>query len=282
MKRAKRVGGSSAPSRSAAIGGTRVARRAGANDAASVTPMPTASGSTTPGHRCTWMPASGRPKPTALKSAPSTFANPTPARRPITDAITPTVSASPRTVVSTCRRIAPTVRSMANSRMRWATVIEKVLKMTNAPTSTAAPAKASRAGVKNAVDRVRDLVGLLLGRLGAGLHLDEVRQRRRDAGAQLRRRHARVAVDRDRGRLADAVVPVLGVGERGRDDGRAADRRHVPELEDADDRHRLRADRASSGRRAGRRAGDGRSRSARSAPPGRAPRGSGRRRACSG
>ncbi len=149
VKRLSQVRGSTAPSRSAAIGGTRVARRAGANDAARVTPTPTASGTITPGQACTVTPASGRPNPTALKSAPSSFAKPTPARMPSTDAARPTMSASPSTVVSTCRRIAPMVRSIANSRMRWATVIEKVLKMTNAPTSTAAPANASSAGVKN-------------------------------------------------------------------------------------------------------------------------------------
>ena len=36
----------------------------------------------------------------------------------------------------------------ANSRLRWATEIEKVLKMMNAPTSSAAPEKASSAGVR--------------------------------------------------------------------------------------------------------------------------------------
>ena len=149
VKRLSHVGGNTAPSRNAAIGGTRVALRAGANDAASVTPTPTASGTITPGHRWTLIPASGRPKPTALKSAPSSFANPTPARMPSTEAMSPTITASPSTVVSICRRMAPMVRSIANSRMRWATVIEKVLKMTNAPTSTAAPANASNAGVKN-------------------------------------------------------------------------------------------------------------------------------------
>ncbi len=77
------------------------------------------------------------------------MANPIPATSPMIDAVTPTASASPSTLRSTWRRIAPSVRSIANSRMRWATVIEKVLKMTNAPTSTAAPANASRAGVKN-------------------------------------------------------------------------------------------------------------------------------------
>ena len=37
------------------------------------------------------------------------------------------------------------MRSIANSRVRWATVIESVLKIVNAPTSTATPPKISRA-----------------------------------------------------------------------------------------------------------------------------------------
>ena len=45
---------------------------------------------------------------------------------------------------STCLREAPSDRSVANSRILWATVIEMVLKVTKAPTRTAIPAKASR------------------------------------------------------------------------------------------------------------------------------------------
>ncbi len=37
---------------------------------------------------------------------------------------------------TTCARVAPSVRSSPNSRVRWATVIEKVLKMMNAPTNS--------------------------------------------------------------------------------------------------------------------------------------------------
>ena len=43
----------------------------------------------------------------------------------------------------TCLREAPSVRSVANSRVRWATVIDSVLKITNAPTSSAMPPKPS-------------------------------------------------------------------------------------------------------------------------------------------
>lgn len=49
-----------------------------------------------------------------------------------------------RTERRTCRRDAPSERRVANSLIRWATVIEIVLKVTKAPTTTAIPAKASR------------------------------------------------------------------------------------------------------------------------------------------
>ena len=44
----------------------------------------------------------------------------------------------------TCRRLAPTIRSSPSSRVRWAMAIESALKIVNAPTSSATPAKASR------------------------------------------------------------------------------------------------------------------------------------------
>ena len=44
----------------------------------------------------------------------------------------------------TWRAVAPSVRRVASSRARWATVIESVFAMTNAPTNRAMPAKASR------------------------------------------------------------------------------------------------------------------------------------------
>ena len=46
------------------------------------------------------------------------------------------------------RRLAPRVRSIPNSRIRWATVIEKTLKMTKEPTNREMPAKARRAIVR--------------------------------------------------------------------------------------------------------------------------------------
>ena len=68
---------------------------------------------------------------------------------PSSDANTPIARASVATLTSTWRRDAPRARTMANSRRRCATVIEKALKMMKAPTSTAMPPKDSSAGLRN-------------------------------------------------------------------------------------------------------------------------------------
>ena len=67
-----------------------------------------------------------------------------PTPRPTSAETKPMASASTTTEPSTCLREAPIVRRVANSRVRWATVIESVLKMTKAPTKSAMPAKPSR------------------------------------------------------------------------------------------------------------------------------------------
>jgi hypothetical protein len=79
-----------------------------------------------------------------LNSAFRPAARPRPAKRPTTAAMNPMTTASSTTDHSTCRRDPPIVRTVANSRVRWATVIERVLKMTNAPTKRATPANVSR------------------------------------------------------------------------------------------------------------------------------------------
>ena len=60
------------------------------------------------------------------------------------EASSPITKPSMTTERMTCLREPPSVRSVANSRVRWATVIESVLKMTNAPTNSAMPPKPSR------------------------------------------------------------------------------------------------------------------------------------------
>ena len=141
---AQREGGSTEPSRTAAIGGTRVARRAGRMLATRVTSVPTSSETTIVRVEKTVAPC-GRLIPIATKSAFSSFASPRPRNSPITEPTIPITKASITTDHSTCRREAPSVRSVANSRIRCAIVIASVFAITNAPTNSAIPANASSA-----------------------------------------------------------------------------------------------------------------------------------------
>ena len=89
--------------------------------------------------------AFGRSTPSALNRATMPLAMPMPERRARSaEASRPITRPSSRTERMTCLREAPSVRSVANSRVRWATVIDSVLKITNAPTSSAMPPKPSR------------------------------------------------------------------------------------------------------------------------------------------
>ncbi len=141
-KRRTRASSASA-ARSAATGAIRVARRAGSAAASTVASVPTASEATIVRVETTVLVA-GRSRPTAENSAFSPASMPSPAAIPAPEASRPTTSASSSTLRRTCRRDAPTIRSRPNSRVRWATVIDSELKIVNAPTSTATPAKASR------------------------------------------------------------------------------------------------------------------------------------------
>ena len=82
--------------------------------------------------------------PSAVKIACRPAASATPTPIPAAEASSPISSASSSTLPRTWRRVAPTMRSRPNSFVRWATVIDSELKIVNAPTSTATPAKASR------------------------------------------------------------------------------------------------------------------------------------------
>ena len=117
---------STAVVRRAAMGGTREARRAGATATTRVTPIPAMS-ATTIERPLTTVPLAGMPKPTAPSRLFRPTANATPSTRPSTAEMMPTTSASPSTAPRTCRRLAPSARSKASSRVRWATMIEKVL-----------------------------------------------------------------------------------------------------------------------------------------------------------
>ena len=142
-RRESRPRGSSAPSRTAAIGGTFVARSAGKRPAATVTSVPTSS-ETTIVRVANTVSVFGRSRFSASNSLLRPTARPRPLKRPTIEATSPITSASRITETRTCRREAPIVRSVANSRVRCATVIDSVLKMTKAPTKSATPANESR------------------------------------------------------------------------------------------------------------------------------------------
>ena len=133
----------SAASRSAATGATLVARRAGSMAATSVTSVPTSSAAATVPPESD-IAAIGRPRPMLVNTLSSPAASARPAPIPTADAPRPIASASSSTVRRTWRRLAPTMRSSPSSRVRWATAIESALKIVNAPTTIATPAKASR------------------------------------------------------------------------------------------------------------------------------------------
>jgi hypothetical protein len=141
--RASGDAGSVAPSRTAAIGGTRVARSAGSSPATSVITTPTAMLTTTVRVVST-APLSGMLSSAAATSAARPLSRPIPSRSPATEPTTPMTADSTATELRTWRRDAPSMRRVASSRMRCAIVIESVLKMTKAPTKSAMPPNASR------------------------------------------------------------------------------------------------------------------------------------------
>ncbi len=140
---ARRPGGRVAPSRTAAIGGTFVAFTAGASPATRVITTPIRSEMITV-RGATISPVVGRSLLTALKNAFSPTASPIPAKSPMIAPTSPITNASIVTEVRICRLEAPIVLRVANSRIRCETVIESVLKITNAPTKSAIVANESR------------------------------------------------------------------------------------------------------------------------------------------
>ncbi len=117
-----------------------MARRAGTSAANTVRSVPSSSETITVRVAST-VPELGRSTSSALNSASIAGAKAIPASSPSTEAKIPITSASRTTEATICRRLAPTVRSIANSRVRCATVIEKVLKIRNEATKSATPAK---------------------------------------------------------------------------------------------------------------------------------------------
>ena len=72
------------------------------------------------------------------------MASSTPSPSPSVEPSRPTTKASISTDRVTCLLEAPSARSSASSRLRWATRIEKVLTMRKAPTTSEMPAKINR------------------------------------------------------------------------------------------------------------------------------------------
>ena len=139
---------SEAWSASAATGGMRTARRAGLMADTRVTPTPTTRAAITVRDWKTSGPV-GRVTPNPLRSASRPTAARTPSPRPTSEATTPRMVASRSTERNTWRRLAPTILNSASSRVRWPTMIEKVLKMVNPPTNREMNANTSRAVEKN-------------------------------------------------------------------------------------------------------------------------------------
>ncbi len=100
--------------------------------------------------------AEGSSKPIMRMMASRPWAAPRPRTMPTAEATRPTRRASASTDVTRWRRLAPTARSRPSSRVRWATRIEKVLKMMKAPTRRATAANMSRAVVRKPRALVHD------------------------------------------------------------------------------------------------------------------------------
>jgi len=83
-------------------------------------------------------------RPIARKIPARPRANSSPSAMPSVAAISARTNASTNTDRVTWRREAPRARSSANSRLRWATRMEKVFTMMNPPTRTAITAKTNK------------------------------------------------------------------------------------------------------------------------------------------
>ena len=223
VNRARRPRGSVAPSRRPAIGGILVARTAGMSAETSVTPKPTRRPRITPVEARRGE-VVGSPKPTAPKSAMIPAAISRPRKMPATVPRVAVTSASTMTLERICRRLAPSVRSIAISRMRWATVIENMLKIGNAPTSTDTPPNASSAGPRKPLIWSEMSLESAAAFSSPVCDLEAAAERRAHAVAQLGVRDAGIGLEVDLRQLAREAVPALGVGERDRAHERTAER----------------------------------------------------------
>ena len=157
-----------------------------------------------------------------------------------------------RPTSSTCRRVAPSVRSVASSRMRCATVIPIVFAITKMPTKSATKPNASRkysrmSGSRSCPSRPASPPA------GPSAPAPSAGRTRRDLRDELRRRHARLRGDLDRVELALLVEdPLRGreVEDRHASRRRASSRRRsLHEPGDAEAARPARASRRRSCRR---------------------------------
>ncbi len=125
------------------MGATRVARSAGRSAASIVITIPTAN-ATMIVRVLNTVDVWGRLIPNDTSSEFNPLASSSPRNRPTTEASTPITNASISTERRTWRRVAPSVRSVASSRVRCAIVIDRVLAITKLPTNSAIPPNASR------------------------------------------------------------------------------------------------------------------------------------------
>ena len=131
------------PERIASTGGMAPARAAGAQAASTVISRPATRGTMT-ADGVAVRPLPGMSKPNAPMARYSTWDRPKPAATPSSEPTSPTMTASMTTEPVSWPRDAPSARSSANSLVRWATSMEKVLEMMNVPTSSPINPKATR------------------------------------------------------------------------------------------------------------------------------------------
>ncbi len=220
-----REGGSVAPSRTAAIGGTRVALIAGRRLAIRVTTTPTTTLTMIVRVANTVSPF-GNSSPIPTKSAFRAFAIASPRKRPTSEARSPTTSASSMTLPSTCRRELP---MRAQGRELTHTLgdrdRERVRDHEGAD-EQGEDAEGEQELLEDS-ERLLHVVDALLRLSRGGLHLRGRRQQRADLAGELLRRHAVPCCDLDLIELVDLVEQLL----RGRDvedrDRRRADGRGV-------------------------------------------------------
>ena len=133
----------------AATGEVRDPRSAGRRAAPTVASVPTTSDTTTVRASSTGG-VDGKSMPTDDSSRRMPRARTTPTPRPTAEAASPTAADSPMTAVTSWRRVAPRHRRRASSLARWASRMEKVLKIKKMATNSATPAKTSSTSPKTA------------------------------------------------------------------------------------------------------------------------------------